>query len=566
MESISDLQVPSLPLIEKDDHVAATPDYFMEIDAEMGSLFEETIDERARAAPSTAGVSSALRAAGAGSVVTSRDEHFDNFERELEEDFRQSLMDSHSRDTTRRVPIKRPLAEEDISEDGPVYHRSERSNRSGTVIAAAMVGIVVLSGIGYYLWNHTSLNKVASSSEPRIILADKEPAKVVPEDKGGQSVPNQDKAVYDKVAGANTEDPKQKTLISSAEVPVDVVQKTLAPEVGSDAPVQPSATETADTQDNRLLPAAAQATPAAATSQVQQPTIAPRKVKTMILRSDGTLVQRDDGPASAPAVTPVSKPIETASTTPVVKSDPTPKAGSAGTNTNVAKVDNTQKSNPAPAQTATTPPVKLATPAVPLPPATNGGKNDTRLTPNGETKTANAANAGATTGTTDGSASSDTPVTVPAHKVKTTTTGKAPVPSTRPADQPVNVVGTVTENGKVVPADSSPKPVKQVSAPAAQQPIQVASVEPSVQPAVSGGGFGMQVASFPSEDEAKKAFPGLKSKYGGFLASQGLEIRKADIPGMGTRYRVRVPVGSKDEAAALCVKFRSAGGSCLVAK
>jgi len=80
------------------------------------------------------------------------------------------------------------------------------------------------------------------------------------------------------------------------------------------------------------------------------------------------------------------------------------------------------------------------------------------------------------------------------------------------------------------------------------------------------GSFGMQVASFQSEEEAKKAFSGLKSKYGGFLAGQALEIRKAEIAGMGTRYRVRVPVGSKDEAAALCVKYRAAGGSCLVSK
>ena len=157
-------------------------------------------------------------------------------------------------------------------------------------------------------------------------------------------------------------------------------------------------------------------------------------------------------------------------------------------------------------------------------------------------------------------------MTVPAHKVKTTATGKAPVPSTRPADQPVNVVGTVTENGNVVPGDAATKPVKQTPAPVAQQPVEVATAQSAPQQTATSGGFGMQVASFPSEEEAKKAFAGLKSKYGGFLASQGLEIRKAEIAGMGTRYRVRVPVGSKDEAAALCVKYRAAGGSCLVSK
>ena len=158
------------------------------------------------------------------------------------------------------------------------------------------------------------------------------------------------------------------------------------------------------------------------------------------------------------------------------------------------------------------------------------------------------------------------PLIVPAHKVKATTPGKAPVPSARPADQPVNVVGTVTEKGNVVASEAATKPVNQAQTPVAQQPVEVASAQPAAQTATSSGSFGMQVASFPSEEEAKKAFAGLKSKYGGFLSGRDLEIRKAEIEGMGTRYRVRVPVGSKDEAAALCVKYRAAGGSCLVSK
>jgi len=180
------------------------------------------------------------------------------------------------------------------------------------MMAVAAATFVILGGIGYYLWSHTSLNTAVNSGEPRIILADKEPAKIVPEDKGGQSVPNQDKAVYDKVAGANTEDPKQKTLISSSEDPIDVVQKTLAPEAGSETLVQPSATETTDTQDNRLLPTAAPATTTADASGTQQPTIAPRKVKTMIVKADGTLVQRDDGQSETSSKTPVAKSVETA--------------------------------------------------------------------------------------------------------------------------------------------------------------------------------------------------------------------------------------------------------------
>ncbi|MGO8264418.1 hypothetical protein ACC763_40980, partial [Rhizobium ruizarguesonis] len=77
-------------------------------------------------------------------------------------------------------------------------------------------------------WNGEGLGIVAYG-EPRVITADKEPVKVVPENPGGKTVPNQDKAVYDRVAGS-AEEPKKKALVSSDEATVDVVQRTLTPE------------------------------------------------------------------------------------------------------------------------------------------------------------------------------------------------------------------------------------------------------------------------------------------------------------------------------------------------
>jgi hypothetical protein len=43
-------------------------------------------------------------------------------------------------------------------------------------------------------------------------------------------------------------------------------------------------------------------------------------------------------------------------------------------------------------------------------------------------------------------------------------------------------------------------------------------------------------------------------------------VRKVVVAGKGTYYRVRVAAGSKDDAAALCVKYRAAGGTCLISK
>ena len=84
--------------------------------------------------------------------------------------------------------------------------------------------------------------------------------------------------------------------------------------------------------------------------------------------------------------------------------------------------------------------------------------------------------------------------------------------------------------------------------------------------ASSSGGYGIQIASLPSEDEAKKSYANLSNKFASVIGGRGVEIRKAEIAGKGTYYRVRIPAGSKDEAASLCERYRQAGGSCLISK
>jgi cell division septation protein DedD len=123
----------------------------------------------------------------------------------------------------------------------------------------------------------------------------------------------------------------------------------------------------------------------------------------------------------------------------------------------------------------------------------------------------------------------------------------------RPAQQPVNVVAAVTDQGNVrAPAAARP-PV-----PAATAANQVASL--------GDGGYVIQIASLPSQAEAQKSYQSLSAKFGGVIAGRGVDIKQADIAGKGTFYRVRIPAGSKPEAVALCERYRSAGGTCLVAK
>src|SRR5690606_30929044 len=108
------------------------------------------------------------------------------------------------------------------------------------------------------------------------------------------TVPNQDKAVYDRVAGDSDATPQQEQLVTSTEVPVDVVQRTLSPEaLPFDGPDDLEALASDDNE--RLLPGVDEPeTALSRTDAEQSPLVSPRRVKTMIVKPDGTLVARED--------------------------------------------------------------------------------------------------------------------------------------------------------------------------------------------------------------------------------------------------------------------------------
>ncbi|MBX5229913.1 sporulation protein [Rhizobium sp. NLR9b] len=517
-ETVDDMHVPTLPPVEQPAPVAKTADFDFDLDAEIASFFEPAKPRE------TAASARNMAAAAATPVKPTIADGLDDFERALEEDFRRSVREPVERRETSEVHIESASQAADFSRA-----RSMRRLLAGAVM------LVVFAGVGYgvysSVWNGEGLGIVASG-EPRVITADKEPIKVVPENPGGKTVPNQDKAVYDRVAGS-AEEPKQKALVSSDEAPVDVVQRTLTPEAlpeddenaGADDRVTPTAV--GETEDPRLLPNHANADDASASDADKTPSVSPRKVRTMIVKPDGTLVAREesapvDQPAAPAQPMPSGQPPVTAQSAPSAPSAPIapPVAGTAASFPASAEIASVDARSAAPVQTAPTQPSPAAT--------------------------------------ADEQAANPAPVDAPVRPVKTATIADtAPVPIARPADQPVNVVGTVTDKGNVRTPAQQPKPTQVASAtPAAAQPQQ----------AGSAGGYGLQIASLPSEDEANKSYANLSKKFAGVLAGRAHEIRRADIAGKGTFYRVRIPVGSKDEAAALCEQYRAAGGSCLISK
>ncbi|MGK9203749.1 SPOR domain-containing protein [Sinorhizobium meliloti] len=467
---IGELDVPQLPPVEAEEKAAAYPaDYDLDIDAEMAQLFSAP----APAAKNGANLEPVAASADKADPVFAPADDFDEFEKAMEEDFQRSMAERRSptQEAERMTAMPHAQAEE-YREDG--YGR--RSQRS-MLLAASVAGIIIVGGAAVYAWMGGS-NAVLSGDGPKIILADKTPVKVVPEEKGGKTVPNQDKAVYDRVAGVSGKAPLQQSLVSSTEEPMDVVQRTLTPETlplegRGDVETLPGASPADDDEVARLLPGTDAGN--AADEEEAVPAVAPRKVRTMIVKPDGTLVPREE-PApqqeSAAATAGGPAPI------PARASGEAVAAGSQAEATAAAQPD------------------QLA-----------------------------AASEGAT----------------PVRSVKTTA-----LPQARPAAQPQ----------AAAPA----------AAPAESQPATETAAAPLATASVPAGSYVIQIASLPSEAEAQKSYNNLSSKYASVIGGRGVDIRKAEIAGKGTYYRVRIPVGSREEANSLCSRYKSAGGSCLVTK
>ncbi len=521
LETLSGMDVPDVPVTETRPVQPAQPDYDFDIDAELATLFEEPV-----APPQTKPVAASRYAqapvaeAPVARVAAAKPplDDFDAFEKALEEDLRSSMSSASALEPESRGHIT-------IAGEGQGF----RFRHIKPYLMAGTAVVMLLAGAGgLYAWLGSGAVGTLTSGEPQVIAADKSPVKIVPEDPGGKSVPNQDKAVYDRVAGNGVEDPKQPSLISSEEEPVDVVQRTLIPEtLPLEGENEAMGTPVGETEDPRLLP----------DSQPQQAeaedpaTITPRKVRTMIVRPDGTLVAQEvpAEPTPAPVQTAAATPSQAAADTPVLAP---PSVPNTNTNDTVRTVD-----------------TRVVTP---------GGETEAAATP----VSAPAASASAATevATATPVAPDTQPLADATAPAADPTSARAPIPTTRPADQPVNVVGTVTDQGNVRPAQ-----------PAATAPAEVAAASPAAATAAPAtaapaGSFGIQIASLPSEADAQKSYRNLSSKFAGVLGGKPWEIRQADIPGKGTFYRVRIVAGSKDDAVALCEQYRAAGGSCLVSR
>ncbi|BCG94206.1 SPOR domain-containing protein [Mesorhizobium sp. 131-2-1] len=417
-----------------------------------------------------------------------------------------------------------PELDQEMAVPGLAEREAARPRGRGLLVAAVVGAVALAGGIGAFA---LSFGGKGVSEAPVIVKADNTPIKVKPENPGGTVVPNQDSKVYDAVVkGTKPAEPVQEKLVTNSEEPVDVKAKEPESRVVDLSPADTNAASGTDAGGNAAatvmpgvdVPGNTDAAPAPAPksedriAQVLQEAdkgtnpevvaVAPRKVRTMMVKPDGSLVARED---PAPEAAPQVAAAEPADPAPQHVA-PAAQAGAEQTGTVAPATD--QASDLPTDQVASADQTEAAEPLKPA------------EAPKAEAK------AEAKTQTTH-TQSANTPATVP-------------VAPQRPSDQPVDVVGEV-------------------------KPDQVASISPSAA-AAGGGSWSMQIASQPTVESAQSTYQDLQRRYGSVLSGRTANIVKAEIAGKGTFYRVRVPAQSRNDAINLCTSYKAAGGNCFVSR
>ncbi len=157
----------------------------------------------------------------------------------------------------------------------------------GMMIAAAILGLVVLGGLGAFAYRGIVAPPSGDGSPP-VIVASEEPLKERPADPGGTTVENQDSLVFRRASGETDTDQnaqivpreEQVAAVPTAEKSEDRVTETAGLGEGS--------------RENPRVIVPQPLTP-------DDAGVSPRRVRTMIVKPDGTIVRSTD---AAEAATP----------------------------------------------------------------------------------------------------------------------------------------------------------------------------------------------------------------------------------------------------------------------
>lgn len=411
--------------------------------------------------------------------------------------------------------------------------------KRGILIGMIVGAIAIAGGIGAFALSFGSGDDTAA---PAVVKADDGPVKVKPKDPGGKTVPNEDKKVYERVAGGEeAETPTQEKLISTEEEPVDVVQEqpveTAATEtseprvvlpgptdeaveanpVGTENTAEPTAAETEPAatakNDDRILPDVEDSNPPEAEEVIA---IKPRRVKTLVVKPDGTLVPREE-PAETVAGELRTAPVEEVKVSEAPAPQPEPKPEPAETTTEVAAVTETETTN------ASDRDVTFQAPAADEAVVVDGG-----------------------------AAADEEGIVVEG----------IPVPSPAPrAEFEAQRAAAAAEAERQQTAASEARATETN----AETTTQVAAADPAPV-AETNTEWWVQISSQPSREGAQASYAELSNRYGSIIGGRGVNIVRAEIAGKGTYYRVRIAGGSRNEAAQICSRLKSAGAGCFIAR
>ncbi|MEM8855343.1 MAG: SPOR domain-containing protein, partial [Pseudomonadota bacterium] len=101
---------------------------------------------------------------------------------------------------------------------------------------------------------------------------------------------------------------------------------------------------------------------------------------------------------------------------------------------------------------------------------------------------------------------------------------------------------------------------------ATQRQPTAAAAAPAPAATTSAGPWGVQLASQRTRADAQRSAAGLKSRYASILGGAEPVIMEADLGTRGRFYRVRIATSTRQEAARLCTRLKSAGADCFIGR
>jgi len=422
----------------------------------------------------------------------------------------------------------------------------------GMLVAAGILVLVALAGAGAWYGIQSGLIPLgpgASEDGVPLLTADAEPLKVRPEDRGGMTIPDQDKQIYERLAGGEPDTTMEERLLPPPELPLTET----SPAEASAAETFPAETLAGQVAQQGAMSAIRDGSQPLADAVGSDPAASPQDVQVAPLPEPGSPSGPAADSARADGPTP-DRPVAVAPDTAM----PDAVAGATGQQTGrperiedllpPTETGAASEASPGPSGTASvgapgpdaTPaadtaetqprgpenllagaPDRADPPAVPPPPSVSTPPSD-------------AASPADTASSPDAASSPDT-----------TTQAAAPVEDITPEEPAVS--GARAEAAAQTPAQRDATPTRTAALPAGATLVQLAAVREAA--------------------AAQAEWARLQSRHGAVLGGLTPRYEQVDIPDRGLFTRIQAgPFADAAAAARACETLKAEGQGCFVVR